>query len=542
MIRSALAAACVVLICSAAGFSQAPSVFPGGVVNGASFIPANASGGAVATGSIISIFGSNLAPSVALASSVPLPSTLNGTNVTVSGFQARLFYVSPGQINAQMPWVTGATPPHVVQLVVQTAFGSSAPVNVQVVTAAPGLFSQASNGRGPGAILNFTAPNTFTLNTPASTINANGIILIYGTGFGLVTPGPPAEGAPGNGERTTVTPTVLIGGQQAVVEFSGLAPQFVGLWQINARVPSVPEGCFLPVQVIFGNAISNTVTISVMNNRQNCNTAATGQFGVALNTSVGMASLIKQTSRLLGGGPVAPPPFPDVLVASFRRFSTRLPMTDAGQPPVNGGCIVTVGAANLFDSAGVFLATDRPLSAGTMTLAGPFAGSPRTIGPTTIGEYQVQLGNNVIAPGTWTLTGSGGADVGTFTASVTIPTIFTVTNFGMPGGMFSQARPLQATWSCPDPNAQVGAILISLNQPQNLVGLALCSAACSAGQIVIPSNVLSQLPLSEPNGAALLLILQPDLARSGRIQATGLDFGLFNYGIVEAGFGSTLTQ
>ncbi len=542
MLRLAVAAVCLVLFFAGAASSQAPVVFEGGVVNGASFVPANAPSGAVAPGSIISIFGSNLAASVAVATSVPLPVTLNGTSVNVSGFQAHLFFVSPGQINAQMPWVTGGTPPSTVQLVVQTAAGSSAPVNVQLVNSAPGLFSQPTNGRGPGAILNFTAPNTFTLNTPASTINPTGIISIYGTGLGPVTPGPPAEGAAGRGERTVETPIVFIGGQQAVVEFSGLAPDFVGLYQINARVPQVPEGCFIPVQVAFGSAVSNTVTIGVMNNRGNCNAAATGQTGFAQNSSRATAPLIKGTTRNLGSLLAIPRPLPDVFGASFQRYQTRLSTTDAGLPPVDGGCIVTVGTAALGESFGNYLATDRPLSAGTMTLAGPFAGSPRTIGPTTTGEYRLELGNNVVAPGTWTLTGSGGADVGPFTASLTLPGIFTVTNFGMPGGTFSQGLPLQPTWSCPDPNAQVGAILNSVNRARNLAGVASCSAACSAGQIVIPSSVLSQLPLSGANEAALLLMLQPDLARSGRIQATGLDFGLFRYAIIETGIRGTLTQ
>ena len=117
-------------------------VFDGGVVNGASFRPSNFVGGAVAPGSIISIFGSNLASATAGAVGLPLPPEISGTRVTMGGRAAPLFFVSAAQINAQAPWGLSAG---TVTLTVQTARGTSPPVNVSVVQTAPGLFSQATD-------------------------------------------------------------------------------------------------------------------------------------------------------------------------------------------------------------------------------------------------------------------------------------------------------------------------------------------------------------------------------------------------------------
>src|SRR6185436_8287658 len=82
-------------------FGGGPRISSGGVVNGASFAPAPVP---VAPGSIISIFGINLAPSIATADRVPLPTDLASTSVRINGTLAPLFFVSPGQINAQLPF------------------------------------------------------------------------------------------------------------------------------------------------------------------------------------------------------------------------------------------------------------------------------------------------------------------------------------------------------------------------------------------------------------------------------------------------------
>ncbi len=514
-------------------------VFDGGVVNGASFLPSNATWGAVARGSIVSIFGSNLATQTGGAVSLPLPNDINGTSLTIGGQAAALFFVSAGQINAQVPW---GAPTGTVQLTVQTPGGTSAPVNVSGVDTSPGLFSQASSGRGPGAVLNFVAPGDTPTNTPASTIPPNGIVQIYATGLGPVT-GPPADGAAGAGQPTTTTPVVTIGGRQAVVEFSGLAPGLVSLYQINARVPpDTPEGCYLPVQVAFGNQSSNTITIGVTNTGGDCNLASSGSPGFFFNGSFGVASVNRFRTQL----PVPVPGFqlPDSFSASFRRFEAVIPTADAGFPPVGGGCNVAVYRFDANNPPDIlnFISQDQPLDAGTLTLSGPFAGSPQAIGPSQPGEYSMDLGNNALAPGTWTLGGSGGADIGAFNTMVEVLSpLFSVTDFGVQGTSFSASQPLTINWTCPDPNGTVGVFMASANSAESLFGVVMCSASCSDGQVTIGSNLLGQLPLSSESAAFLTANFFSDL-QSGRIEASGLDFGLFGYNVGESLFGVTLTQ
>ena len=415
-------------------------------------------------------------------------------------------------------------------------------MNVSVVAASPGLFSQASNGRGPGAVLNFVAPGNTPTNTPASTITPNGIVQIYATGLGPVT-GPLADGGAGAGQPTTTMPVVTIGGRQAVVDFAGLAPGFVGLYQINARVPpGTPEGCYLPVQVAFENQSSNTVTIGVTNTGGDCNLASSGSPGFFFNGSFGVASVNRFTTQL----PVPVPGFqpPDSFSASFRRFEAVIPTADAGFPPVGGGCNVAVYRFDSNNPPDIlnFISQDQPLDAGTLTLSGPFAGSPQVVGPSQPGEYSVELGNDALAPGTWTLAGSGGADIGAFNTMVeVVGPLFSVTDFGVQGTSFSRAQPLTISWSCPDPNGTVGVFLASADAVESLFGVVMCSASCSDGQVTISSALLGQLPLSSQGAAFLTANFFSDL-QSGRIEASGLDFGLFGYSVGEGLIGVSLTQ
>jgi uncharacterized protein (TIGR03437 family) len=87
-------------------------------------------------------------------------------------------------------------------------------------------------------------------------------VLIYCTGLGAVS-NPPADGAPGSGQPTMNTPTVTIGGAKAIVSFSGLAPGFVGLYQVNAEVPAGLAAGNEPVIVELAGASSNSVLLPV---------------------------------------------------------------------------------------------------------------------------------------------------------------------------------------------------------------------------------------------------------------------------------------
>ncbi len=132
---------------------QKPVIFPGDVVNAASYAvttttlrPERPEG--LSPGSIASIFGANLASSTETASTIPLPTQLTGTSVTVHGLPAHLFYVSPSQINFQMPWrYPGLTESQATGVVVTTAAGSSDlyPLNLE---GGEGIFTMDSRAAG----------------------------------------------------------------------------------------------------------------------------------------------------------------------------------------------------------------------------------------------------------------------------------------------------------------------------------------------------------------------------------------------------------
>ena len=233
-----------------------PVIGEGGIVNGASF----SDEAVVSPGSIASLFGMNLAVGMETAAGLPLPTMLAGTQVLVNEVLAPLFFVSPLQINFQMPFdATGSTVPIVV-----ISDGVRGPeVMVTVAPAAPGIFTAVPGGSGPGAILNEdSSPNS--AENPAA---VGSVVQIFTTGLGATDP-PLATGQTGASSpplnRTVMVPVVMIGGAPAEVLFSGMAPGFVGLYQVNARVPAAtPAGDDVPLEIEIGGGSSNTVTLAV---------------------------------------------------------------------------------------------------------------------------------------------------------------------------------------------------------------------------------------------------------------------------------------
>ncbi len=238
---------------TAAGGAPRPLVSPNGVVNGASF----AAFQPLAPGSIFSLFGQNLAPSVAAASSVPLPTQLNTLRVTIGGRPVPLFYVSATQVNGQVPF--DLTPGTNATVAVSVNNVPAQPQEVTIASAHPGIFLA---GGTQGAIL--SASNQ--LVNASNPVAAGEVIVIYATGLGATTPGVVSgEPSPSSPVARLVTPAaVSIGGRDAPVEFYGLAPGFVGLYQVNARVPAgVTPGNAVPVVITQAGVSSNAATIAV---------------------------------------------------------------------------------------------------------------------------------------------------------------------------------------------------------------------------------------------------------------------------------------
>ncbi len=136
----------------------------------------------------------------------------------------------------------------------------SATITIPVDGLAPGLFTTTQDGKGEAAALHSDGKTSVTVAKPAK---PGEIITLFGTGLGLLNPSL-ETGEPSKGNQTSVAAAVTVDGNPAAVKFSGAAPGFVGLNQINIQVPSgTRTGSDIPVVLTIANKTSNTVTIAV---------------------------------------------------------------------------------------------------------------------------------------------------------------------------------------------------------------------------------------------------------------------------------------
>lgn len=230
--------------------ANAPVLSSSGIVN-ATF----ASGALPASpGSLIAIFGSNLSASAQGAtvdSSGRLPTSLGGTSLQIESKSAPLLYVSPGQVNAQVPFEL--TPGTYSVVLTTAAGGASSPVNLTVSATSPGVFAGAVANNATGALI--TAANPF---------RPGDVIVVYCTGLGAVSPGATTgQLAPSSPISSTIaTPTVTIGGVPVQIANSVLSVGFVALYQIGIVIPGgLPQGT-QPLVISSGGVTTSTQVFS----------------------------------------------------------------------------------------------------------------------------------------------------------------------------------------------------------------------------------------------------------------------------------------
>jgi uncharacterized protein (TIGR03437 family) len=207
-----------------------PSISDGGVVNGASFTQS------LAPGELVSIFGKGLSTQTFTAQSYPLPTVVGGASVTLNGTPLPLIYVSPGQINAQVPLDVRGT----ATLVASTLTGT-AQATVTISETAPAVF--------PFGVLH---PDGRQVSTAAPAAPGETVV-IYMTGLGQVN-GTLATGqpAPASPLLSVTNPVQVMFGSAGplIPSFAGLTPGFVGVYQVNVTVPSNLATNTYPVRVL----------------------------------------------------------------------------------------------------------------------------------------------------------------------------------------------------------------------------------------------------------------------------------------------------
>jgi uncharacterized protein (TIGR03437 family) len=229
-------------------------------VNAANYIP----GRALAPGTIAAVFPSVSTNIIANGTQnntvIPLPTVMADTQVLINGTAVPLFYVSPGQINIVLPIGLPSNGTANLQIVRQSTGQIYGAAEIGLSSASPGLFTAGGTGTGQIAALN----TDNTLNSAAHPVLHGQVVQLFGTGQGFVA-NAPADGTPSTGlVPTAATPLVLLNNvfvPSTNIQYSGLAPQEVGVWQINVLIPAnTAPGNAVPLQVFMSSVPSGNPT------------------------------------------------------------------------------------------------------------------------------------------------------------------------------------------------------------------------------------------------------------------------------------------
>ena len=238
-----------------------PIIKSGGAVNAASF----QAGQGVAPGSYITLFGTGLSDDTGLANTVSLPLSINNVSVSFDvpsaniSVPGRLYYVSPTQVNVFVPWELEGQSSAIIKVNISETTGQT--YNLPLTTYSPAFFAYSQGGQELLAALD----TSNKVITPGNAAVRGQVVELFANGLGPVT-NQPATGEPapsGTLAKTQATPTVKIGGADATVEFSGLAPGFAGLYQLNVVVPPGINAGVQPVIVTIGGISSPPVNMPV---------------------------------------------------------------------------------------------------------------------------------------------------------------------------------------------------------------------------------------------------------------------------------------
>lgn len=419
----------LVTVLSTSGWAQAPQFTAADVVNAASYAQP------ISPGSVIAIFGNNLASKTEAAQEGPLPTVLGGTSVTINGVKAPLFYVSPRQINLQapssVPTVLGMY--SLTTVVVTTISGSSSPIQVPVYATGPGIFSLDASGCGRAVALNVAPDRSLSLNSPSNSAAPGDSVIIYGSGFGApLSPPPDGTAVAGPDVLMTAGGVVLDGGLLPNYEYGGLAPELVGVDEMKFQIPpTTREGCAVPVAV-WTDLASPTLSISIHSRRGQCADPPIESYGQVLLTKTVSSGTADDgetdtLSATFPSGPgVKPPATPAPNPASYVA-------NDFAVIPVSRACPVA-GYENL--------------SAGAIKVEASQSGVAMTIQPAaeTGGVvYQGSLPTGFIGAGAYTISGPGG--LVKFEGKMEIPSPIQIQTPFPAGAVIQSGNALTINWT-----------------------------------------------------------------------------------------------
>ena len=486
--------------------SGAPTISTtGGIVNATGYQAK------LAPGTVFAIFGSNLGPtSIVVASPPSYPLSLSGTSVTLTplggntAVQARIYYSLNVAVAAILP---SSIAPGTYNLTVKYNSLTSAPQQVTVVARSFGIAAASGYGagiaqatdaniNGGASLTRLTAGSapgpgfTWTL-TPA---HPGDTITLWGTGGGAEPDNDLGSGSPK--DRTADGNFIVnVGSRQVVPAYTAAVLGYPGLWQINVQLPSdIAIDCFTTISVTTGSETGNTVVVPI---------AAAGQTScIDPNTPASILSKIDSGSNITVG-PFSISRVTDALANSTSEAAsggvfnyTPVEWTIQNSGPVFGAC-------RLYDRTypqnGRDPATpESTLNAGTkLTLTGQnlAPGFGLDIVPLTLGPFysSAALTTGTFANSSYTLGGTGGADVGPFSSTTVFPASFTATNFSSITSI-NRSQPLTFTWT----GSGIDTVAILLSSSLTAGGVIHittinCSVPSGPGSYTVPTAALATL-------------------------------------------------
>jgi uncharacterized protein (TIGR03437 family) len=537
----------------------APAINKGGVVNAASFVSAALPAGAIARGSVFSVLGAGMGPAEGVKADYPLPETLAEVSVRITqgskSVNAWPAFVSASKIDAVMP--SNAADGD-AQVTVTYRGRTSAPAAIRVTSSNFGAFSNA-NGKGPGVIRNVNSVDDQPLNTRLATAKPGQSAVLSGTGLGPIDApdnvAPPAVQLPAE---------VFVGGKPAKIAYAGRDSCCAGMDRIEFEVPlDAPVGCNIPVQVKAGSSYSNVVTMAIEANGQQCQGEANPVLSLAeKGGKLGVVLLARASASLeLEAGKPPTDLTLDLGAGLFQEFAAggELAYNPLLSYPPRGTCMTYSGDLDLGamlgagtkveDTGGL---TGRALDAGSqLTVTGPKGAPiplPRANEEATTGPYAALLGGSLpigdgpalppfLDGGQYTVKGTGGKDVGSFSVSLNVPQGVNWTDRNRIKQVDRNSG-FTFNWSGGGSSQIVLVGGASTDQKNQVAAGFFCSAPAAQGSFTVPPNVLANLPASlgenaEQTLGALMVATMPD-APFQTFTASGLDTGLALYFLVSA--------
>jgi len=544
---------------------------------------------AIAQGSLFVVFGQNIGPAqIAQVTSFPLPAQIGGTAITVSfgstTLNCPMVYSLAGQAAAILP--SNTPPGQALLMLTYNGVQSPYPVPVNVVPAAPGIYTLSSSGLGPGV---FTALDN-SVKTFAATAKAGDTVTAWATGLGPI-------GSPDNVLPLTFPNfpgvDVFVGTQSAKVIYAGRSGCCSGVDQVSFVIPAGVTGCYLPVSIRNGGRISNFVTIAAGNGSACSDTGPTvptsiysraiaGQpvktAAIAIGpimylhhaglTGLNNRQYLAETLSKLLHVTVSEQDAATLIraieaknqravIRTMAKYAAAWKALDAAakahiRAQLNASQEGAAAAFGQYNTAGILASAIGSLfpSIGSCIVPALSSGSPGSssgssskgldagpslslsgqVGSWTLttaspGQYQVVFGSTPVGPnvppGSYTLTGIGGKDVGAFSATLNIGGNIVWTNKSAISTV-DRSQSLSITWSGATTPGYVLLGGYSESNSQSPSGF-LCTEDASKGSFTIPSFILSALYPTGTNG--VMFIGPHPLSR--QVAIPGIDLAYF---------------